>query len=268
MAVFIDEYIYFTCGNCYNINYILNIVALPVIVLMIGKTTLASINKEYHIINENMTLKLEGELLYKNYQQTEKYIRDTKLIWHDIDKHFSMINHLVKDGEYDELKNYLDHAGYDMRKVKSAYICENKLINAILTDKFSEAQGKGIDVSFKGNLPEKLNIHDNDLCSLLVNMLDNAIEACDKICCDKEKKMNITLGFKNDFIYFCVSNSVSSTPLMEGDKFITSKGNPGKHGYGISIMQRIVQKYGGAFDIVNSKDSFMVKAALKNVLID
>lgn len=268
IAVFIDEYIYFICGNCYNINHFLNIVAFPVIVLMICKITLTSINREYHIINENMALKLEGELLYKNYQQIEKYIRDTKLIWHDIDKHFSMITHLFKDGEYDELKHYLDHAGYDMKKIKNAYICENKLINAILTDKFSEAQAKGIDVSFKGNLPEKLNIHGNDLCSLLVNMLDNAIEACDKMYSDKEKKINITLGLKNDFIYFAASNSVSSTPMLDGDNFITSKKDSKKHGYGISIMQRIAQKYGGAFDIVHSQNSFMVKVALKNAPVD
>ncbi len=64
---------------------------------------------------------------------------------------------------------------------------KNKLINAILTDKLSEAESKNIQTSFSGNLPERLHIQGNDLCSLLVNMLDNAIEACGKVPYGKKK---------------------------------------------------------------------------------
>jgi len=140
----------------------------------------------------------QSALLYKNYHQTEKYIEETKMIWHDIDKHFGVMSRLAKNGEYDELNHYLEHYEHDMKKTKSTYLCENKLVNAILTDKFSEAQSKGIQTSFTGNLPEKLNIQGNVICSLLVNMLDNAIEACGKVPYGKEKKLELTLGMKNE----------------------------------------------------------------------
>ncbi|MHB8125277.1 MAG: sensor histidine kinase [Desulfitobacteriaceae bacterium] len=260
----INAYGYFTTDSHDTMDLSLIILAFPVLVLMTGKVVLSSLQKEYRMMNENAALRIEGELLYKNYNRTEKYIEETKMIWHDIDKHFSVIGQLAKNGEYDELKHYLEHAGYDMKKTKSAYLCENKLVNAILTDKFSEAKSKSIQTSFTGNLPVKLHIQGNDLCSLLVNMLDNAIEACGRVPYGKEKKLELTLGMKNDFVYFSVSNSSAGVPVMEGDELITFKEDKGRHGYGIPIIQRIARKYDGAFDMIPLEGSFTIRAALKN----
>jgi signal transduction histidine kinase len=260
----INAYSYFTTGNHNTMDFSLIILAFPVLVLMTGKVVLSSLQREYRMMNENAALRIEGELLYKNYNRTEKYIEETKMIWHDIDKHFSVMNRLAENEEYDELRHYLEHSGYGMKKTRSAYLCENKLVNAILTDKLSKAESQNIQTSFSGNLPEKLNIRGNDLCSLLVNMLDNAIEACAKVPYGKEKKLELTLGMKNDFVYFSVSNTSAGAPLMEGDKFITSKEDKGRHGYGIPIIKRIIRKYGGAFDMIPSEGFFTIRGALKN----
>ncbi|ACV63157.1 signal transduction histidine kinase regulating citrate/malate metabolism [Desulfofarcimen acetoxidans DSM 771] len=260
----INAHSYFTAGRYETMDFSLIITALPVLVLMTGKVVLSSAQKEYRILNENMTLRLEGELLYKNYNKTEKYIEETKRIWHDIDRHFSVISNLAGNGVYEELKLYLKQVGYDFKKIKETYLCENKLINAILTEKISEAEDSGIEVRFTGNLPDKLKIQGNDLCSLLVNMLDNAIEACIKIPEGHKKKIDISIRMKNGFIYFGVLNTSPVAPVMAGEDFITSKADKTKHGYGISIIQRITRKYNGAFDIILSNNSFLVKAALKN----
>ncbi|MEN6327240.1 MAG: GHKL domain-containing protein [Syntrophomonas sp.] len=264
LASGLDAYIYFTEGNYYSMNYNLIITAFPVLVLMTGKTALNSIQREYRILNENATLRVEGDILHKNYIRTEEYIEETKQIWHDIDKHFAVISNLAAADEYAELKHYLQDAGYDFKKTKAAYLCENKLINAILSDKFAEAEGRGIKVGFAGNLPDQLQIQGNDLCSLLVNLLDNAIEACDKVTEGKEKRIDISIRMKNDFIFFGVANSSPGAPLMLDEDFVSSKAEPEKHGYGISIIQKIARKYDGAFDVIHSQDSFLVKVALKN----
>jgi len=208
----INSYSYFTTGNHDTMDFSLIILAFPVLVLMIGKVVLYSAQREYQITYENMTLRIEGELLNDNY----------------------------------------------------IYLCANKLVNAILTDKISEAEKQGIRVKFSANLPEKLNVQGNDLCSLLVNMLDNAIEACTKLPDGQERNMDISIKLKNDFIYFGVFNSSASSPIIEDEEFVTLKEDQAKHGYGIAIMRRIVRKYDGAFDIILSENSFLVKAALRN----
>ena len=260
----INFYSYFTTGNHDAMDFSLIILAFPVLVLMIGKVVLRSAQREYQITYENMTLRIEGELLNDNYNKIDKYIEETKQIWHDIDKHFAVISSLASDEEYAELKRYLAHTGYDLKKTKNIYLCANKLVNAILTDKIAEAEDRGISVNFAANLPAKLHVQGNDLCSLLVNMLDNAIEACAKLPNDQEKKMDISIKLKNDFIYFGVFNSSVRTPVREDEEFVTLKEDNAQHGYGIAIMRRIARKYNGAFDVILSENSFFVKVALRN----
>jgi len=268
IASVVDAQIYFFHGNYYSMEYNLTIATFPVLILLIGKIVLNSVQREVRTINEITTLRVEGELLFENYNRIDQYIEETKKIWHDIDKHYSVIGRMVAEDKYDELKSYLKYMGHDMKETKSSYLCGNRLLNAILTDKTSEAENAGIKVSFSGNLPENLNIRGNDLCSLFVNMLDNAIEACNRIPCGNLKKIDIALGLNNDFIYFVVSNSSVGTPIAEGDEFVLSKGDKREHGYGISIMRGIARKYDGAFDIISSEGSFMVRAALKNSFIE
>jgi len=267
-ASVIDAQVYYSHGNYYSMEYNLTIYTFPVLVLLTGKVVLNSVQRELRTINEITTLRVEGELLFENYNRIDKYIEETKKIWHDIDKHYSVIGRMAAEDQYDELKSYLKYMGHDMKEAKSSYICDNRLINAILTDKTAEAENAGIIVGFSGNLPENLNIRGNDLCSLFVNMLDNAMEACRRIPSGNIKKMDISLGLKSGFIYFVVSNSSVGTPITEGDELVISNGDKRKQGYGISIMQGITRKYDGAFDIISSEGSFMVRAALKNSFIE
>lgn len=260
----IDAQIYFYHGNYYSMDYNKTIYTFPVLVMLTGKVVLNSIQRELRIINENTALRVEGDLLFENYNKINQHIEDTKKIWHDINKHYSVMGRMLAEGEYDELKSYFNYMGHDMKEAKNSYFCDNRLLNAILTDKITEAESKGVQVSFTGNLPGKLHIRGNDLCSLFVNMLDNAIEACMKIPEGEEKKINIALKMKKDFVYFNVSNSSVPVPKADSGNLATSKEDNDKHGYGISIIQRIARKYGGAFNVIPSEGSFTVRAALKN----
>ncbi len=260
----LDAIQYYTYGSYSSMDFYLMIGALPVLILMTGRAALRFIQEEQRILNENAALRIEGDMLYKNYAQTEKYIEETRLIWHDIDKHLSVIRQLTQNGDYHELQQYLAKIGHDIRTAKDYVLCDNKLINAILTDKLADAKSQGIAVSCTGNLPDKLNIPGNDLCSLLVNIIENAIEACLKMANSQEMRIDITLAYKNGFSYFHVSNSSAGTPRMTGDSFLTSKTDNVRHGFGISIIQRIVAKYHGALDIVPGENSFLVKVALKD----
>jgi hypothetical protein len=260
----VDAQIYFYHGNYYSMDYNLTIYTFPVLVLLTSKVVLDSIRREFQIINDNTTLRVEGELLFENYNRLNQYIEETKKIWHDIDKHYFIISRMAADGEYDELKSYLKYIGQDMKETKSSYLCDNRLINVILTDKLAEAKNAGIRINFSGNLPTNPNIQGNDLCSLLVNLLDNAIEACEKILTGSEKRIELSLKMKQGFVYFEVLNTVDLTQVIMEKTPVTSKEDKERHGYGLAIVRKITEKYDGAFDIVPLENSFMIKVALKN----
>ena len=264
VALLTDAQVYFQHGSYYSMDYNLSIFTFPALVLLIGKTLVDSVQKELRLKEETTTLRIEGELLFENYRRLDRHIEDTKKIWHDIDKHFSMMGRMLADGEYEKLKTYFSQMGHDIRQVKSAYLCDNKLVNAILTDKAAEAENKGIEIGFEGNLPENLSIRGNDLCSLLVNMLDNAIEACESIPEGKEKKISVTLKMQRDYVFFNVTNSSSVSPQETEEGFRTTKADDTYHGYGVAIIQRIAAKYGGVFDTNATENSFTARVALKN----
>lgn len=258
---------YYNNGSHDLMDLSLIILALPVLVLMTGNLAVKSAQKEYRMLNESSTLRIMGDLLYKNYDKSERYIEETRQIWHDIDKHYSVISNLVGRGEYEELNHYLEHAGYSFAKAREVCFCENKLVNAILNGKLYEAENMGVNIKFTGSLPDKLYIKGTDLCSILVNMLDNAIEACAKMNDDFDKKIDVSVHMKNNFVYFAVANSFLDAPHIENDKFVTSKADKSEHGFGIAIVQKITRKYDGAFDAIVSDNHFLVRVALKNVSV-
>lgn len=98
-----------------------------------------------------------------------------------------------------------------------------------------------------------------DICILLGNLMDNAIEACLKI----NSKRSIKLSFKQVDSYLNIT--VKNTYFNEGnDELVTTKENKFNHGYGIKSVKSIVKKYGGDFQIIKDNDYFIVSILLKN----
>lgn len=258
----IDACSYFTTGNHDTMDLSLIILTLPVLVVMSGDALQRAAQKEYDIINENLALRLRDAMLYKNYLQIEKYIEQTKRIWHDIDKHMSTIQTLINQRQYDEVRKYIKQAGFSFRETKKLYLCANKLVNAVLADKLTEAESKGIAMTLTGDVPDTLAIQSNDLCSLLVNILDNAIEACGKIPPGRKKTIDLRLKTKQGFVYFECQNTVAASPDQEQE---LPPEEPTGRGYGLSIIRSIVEKYHGVFDITATVETFFIQGTIKNV---
>lgn len=264
LTSYVNAYFYYLFGKQNTMDFALIIFTFPVIILMSGKLIQQSIQKEFRISTENASLRIQGDLLRNNYVNMQNYIDETKKIWHDIDKHFGVIGNLVTNNEYEKLNQYLAEIGYQFNRTKNNFLSENKLVNAILTDKVAEAEKSGIRVTCMAFLPEELKIAGSDLCSLLVNALDNAIEACRKIPTGREKTIDIRITMKNDFLYIGITNTLLYAPQVEGEAFVSSKSDQHRHGYGIEIIKSITAKYGGVFDYQSDKSTFKLQVALRD----
>ena len=258
----IDGYRYFTAGSHDMMDTALIILALPVMVLMGGEVLWRTVQNEYDMINENLALRIRDKMLYKNYIHIEKYIEETKRIWHDIDKHMSAISQLAGQGRYDDVRTYIRQAGFSFRETKKLYLCGNTLLNAVLSDKLTEAEGKGIVLNVRGDLPDTLAIQSNDLCSLFVNILDNAIEACEKIPAGRRRTIDLLLKMKQGFVYFECRNDVPPSAGAAPDR--DGPERHGGRGYGLAIIRGIVEKYRGVFDISTTADTFLIQGTVKN----
>jgi len=113
-------------------------------------------------------------------------------------------------------------------------------------------------------IPENLDIEPVDLCIILGNALDNAIEECQRIEDDSVKKeIVLKMICKNDQLFISVANPMSGKAIIRDGRFVTIKPDARNHGFGLKNIESVVQKYDGILDILTENNIFKLNIALK-----
>ncbi len=165
------------------------------------------------------------------------------------------------------LQSYIDSndlagAGEYIRSLNGALRSEgeipetgNTTLDAILHTKIAIAQSKGIDVTTKIQIPERLAVDPIDICIIFGNSLDNAIEACERIP-DTDKKISITILCKDEALFCRIANSA---PKPSGKLPHTSKADKKNHGFGLENMKASLAKYSAVPSIERTESEFILK---------
>lgn len=110
-----------------------------------------------------------------------------------------------------------------------------------------EAKDKDIKFSYSIEHIGQISINDIDLCALLANLLDNAMEACEEIK-DKKAWINLKILRKNDLLLIQLENSLSTDKLNKKNFFITEKADKKLHGIGMKSIEKVIEKYNGCME--------------------
>lgn len=209
---------------------------------------------------------LEKQLDYqKNYY--EKVINnygEARKALHDMNNHMSVIKYFLENKDYKNMDDYIQSLSERIVTNKDNNICSNKVINAICLDKCEMCKKEGINIRFDIIINKKLKIDDLDLCIVLGNLIDNAIEACEKIN-EKEvqKVIKVSARIYLNQIYIKVINSKNNKVEKRNNKFLTSKKDKKNHGIGLENVKEAVHKNHGDIEIKDSKNNFEVSLYMK-----
>lgn len=209
---------------------------------------------------------LEKQLDYqKNYY--EKVINnygEARKALHDMNNHMSVIKYFLENKDYKNMDDYIKSLSERIVTNKNNNICSNKVINAICLDKCDRCKKEGINIRFDIIINKELNIDNLDLCIVLGNLIDNAIEACEKIN-DKEiqKVIQVSARIYLNQIYIKVINSKNNKVEKRNNKFLTSKKDKKNHGIGLENVKEAVHKNHGDIEIKDSKNTFEVSLYMK-----
>ena len=168
---------------------------------------------------------------------------------------------LQKRADYGEVKALLDEAYNDIQSTKKRKYCDNAIVNSILTVKEKMAGDNQIEFQATAFLEENIGMEQIDLCSLFCNLIDNAIEACEKIEDESVKRfVRIKSDCKAGFLRLKVENAIDRRPHRIGNTFVSEKkiSKLEKHGLGLKLVQGITEKYQGSCDIEVDKNKFSV----------
>lgn len=196
----------------------------------------------------------QNDLLEKHYNEVENMYRQMRGWRHDYKNHIATMKIHLKNGNLDLLENYLNELNDDLTNVDTVLKTGNVMVDAILNSKISLAESKSIFVDATAQVPEKIRVSDTDICVIIGNLLDNAIEACCKIENSDKRFIRIYIGLLKKQFYISVQNSVGGEIKKEGKTYLTTKNE--NHGFGLKRIDKIVSKYDGFINRQDETDVF------------
>lgn len=184
-------------------------------------------------------MQLEIEL--NHYEDMMKRDRDIRAFRHDYKNNILSISALVEGGKTDEAKKYLKELYDGLETTAIRFSTGNYLADAIISEKAAKAAENGNSIEFSGILPRD-KISNNDLCTILSNVLDNAIRACED---NSPSVIKIDSSLSDMGAVITVSNPVRERVIIKDNSIKTTKSDTLNHGIGISNIKKTAAKYDG-----------------------
>lgn len=185
----------------------------------------------------------QRELIDTHCQEVENMYRQMRGWRHDYRNHIQTIKALAENGDMEAVMQYLDGLELDLNTVDTVIKTGNAMADAILNSKISLARSKNIEVHVDAHIPVKLKMSELDLCVILGNLFDNAIEASMKLP-EGGRMIRVYMDMKNTQLYISFTNFTATGKLEKvGRLFRTSKGKG--HGFGLIRIDAIVERLGG-----------------------
>lgn len=185
----------------------------------------------------------QQELIKTHYAEVETMYRKMRGWRHDYRNHIQTMKSYAQNGDLEAIKSYLDDLDQDLRTVDTVIKTGNPMTDAILNSKISLARDKGINVIADANIPVRLKFSELDLCSIIGNLFDNAIEASIGLPEDK-RVIRLYMDTKDTHLYISIMNFTSGKKLRKiGGSYLSTKG--GEHGLGLGRIDDIVEKLSG-----------------------
>lgn len=174
---------------------------------------------------------------------------------HEYKNQISAISALMKEQKTEELEKYLAKFDKEITNNRfNQFNTNHTLVNAILDTKYQEAKEKGITfIILKISDLSQLWIEDEDIVVILYNLLDNAIEACNKC---EDKLIKLKFAIEKESLVISVINTYSEIPIVVNGEYQTSKEDAYMHGIGIKNVKSVVDKYDGSYVIDDCDNVF------------
>ena len=205
---------------------------------------------------EKKVASFEQEIMQKYYAEVENMYQKMRGWRHDYRHHIQVMKVHANNGEYEAIHDYLDMLDDDLTNVETVIKTGNRMADAILNSKLSIAMEQHIKVKAEANIPVALTVSELDLCIIIGNLLDNAIDACLELPIE-ERLIRIYMEMKGNYLYFALTNTASGKKKKH---FKTTKGEG--HGLGIARIDAIVKKYGGYVTRASEDGAFSTEVLL------
>ncbi|MCD5411099.1 MAG: GHKL domain-containing protein [Clostridiales bacterium] len=228
-----------------------------------------------YTILKRIKLQNEREIIWnmkeKEHKNQEFYIKSMQDILetikaqrHDFGNYIGTLYGLIQIGRFDEAKKFIAKLGNEGACMNEIIETNHPVITAIINIKRQRAISKKIDLEIFTELPEKISIDYIDLSIILGNLLDNALEACEKVQ-EEERAIELFMNVRGRYLIIKIANSKTDETECREKNILgrfTTKKDFVNHAYGLNNIKQVVDQYNGTMTIEDEGDNFKVDIAL------
>lgn len=214
---------------------------------------------EQRINQINETQKREQEYILQTQKDAKRY---RELQQGFIARLTEMQYEIKHHNSESRINQLIDETAHYLSDVKIEKFCGSEILNTVLYLKKNQAEKSDIKMRIAADVEDSIGIEDIDLCSLLCNLLDNAIEACEKIQND-DRKIDVKIRSQANFLFFDIENSYSGYLKKKNGHLLSTKKDKEEHGVGTKIIRDIVSKYDGNIKYKEKEGTFQVIVSMK-----
>lgn len=246
-----DELVdHFVEGIAYTVLPFASLSALALLAAM------AVLSRHEALEEENRLAGLR-EVYYRGLRQEQAQVRALR---HDMGNHLSALLGLLERGSRKEAEGYLRQLAGSPALTGRRRFCGNETVDVVLSSKAAALEETGLTADFQVSLPEQLDIPAPELCALLGNALDNAIEGAAGA---EDRTVRLRARADKGLLMLRVENALGR-PVKRGPdgSFLTTKGERGAHGFGLAGMEEIARRRGGSLEAEAADGRFQLTVCL------
>ncbi|MDE6203954.1 MAG: ATP-binding protein [Lachnospiraceae bacterium] len=190
--------------------------------------------------------------MQKNYEQQRKYL-------HDYKNQLACIQGMLEEGRTKEALAYISKLTGGLKKSADHINANHTAVNVVLNQKYQEAGDRGIAMAIAVNDLSGLTVSEEEIVTLLVNLIDNAMEACGKL--DKNKIIQFKMMLEEGELILSVRNPVKEPVRIKDGRVATSKEDAGNHGIGLLNVEAVIKKNAGT-SVIRCEDGWFSFSAM------
>ena len=232
---------------------------LEIVLVMLSFLTLdqvlLTVQKRFDLSSEAF----QRSLMASHYQEVKDIYLQMRGWRHDYHNHLQSFKSYLAQGQIAELGDYLNELEAELDSIDTLVKSGNAMVDAILNSKLSLARKHEIDLNVKVAVLATLPISDVDLCVILGNLMDNAIEACQQIPVG-ERWLRLYLDTQGEQLYLSIQNAAKEILDFNERNYISTK--RGDHGLGLKRVSLLVEKYQGFLNLQNEPGIFAVEVSV------
>lgn len=195
-------------------------------------------------------------VMMRGYEDMMQNYRNNAIYYHDLKNHMLTLERFLINGEYDKAINYMKTL-QTLRVEVGAYKWTGiEIVDFILNYKKETAEKKGISFVIDADSLTIEDMEEADLCALFGNLLDNAVEGCERE--NGERGIRISIRKIREMLMIKAVNTCHTVPSRKDGFFLSSKEDKSLHGWGIKSMKMIAEKYGGTMKCEYKNGEFNV----------